>query len=50
MTRCWRRLTQDAIAQRIKAFDDANGGGVGFYKNKGAYHLCRNRPQAVGGS
>lgn len=32
-------MPQDPIAQRIKAFDDANGGGVGLYKDKGAYHL-----------
>jgi hypothetical protein len=30
---------QDEIAARIEAFDDANGGGVGYYKDKGAYHL-----------
>lgn len=32
-------MAQDTIAQRIIAFDQANGGGVGFYKDKGAYHL-----------
>ena len=32
-------MLQDPIAQRIKAFDQANGGGVGVYKKKGAYHL-----------
>ena len=27
------------IVLRIEAFDEANGGGVGWYKDKGAYHL-----------
>lgn len=27
------------IATRIEAFDAANGGGVGYYKDNGAYHL-----------
>lgn len=34
-----RRMQDDAIATRIEAFDHANGGGVGVYKDKGAYHL-----------
>lgn len=34
-----RRMQHDDIAARIEAFDRANGGGVGFYKDKGAYHL-----------
>jgi hypothetical protein len=50
-------MPQDAIAQRIKAFDDANGGGVGFYKDNGAYHIylleteapiARLKPTGVG--
>ena len=32
-------MLQDDIALRIEAFDDANGGGVGYYKVNGAYHL-----------
>ena len=32
-------MQHDDIAARIEAFDDANGGGVGYYKDKGAYHL-----------
>jgi hypothetical protein len=32
-------MQYDEIAARIEAFDDANGGGVGFYKDIGAYHL-----------
>ncbi|MGF6863040.1 hypothetical protein ABIE69_003636, partial [Rhodobacteraceae bacterium MBR-64] len=32
-------MQYDDIASRIEAFDDANGGGVGYYKDKGAYHL-----------
>ena len=32
-------MVQDDIAARIEAFDDANGGGVGYYEDKGAYHL-----------
>lgn len=27
------------IENRIKAFDAANGGGAGWYKDEGAYHL-----------
>lgn len=50
-------MPQDTIAQRIKAYDDANGGGVGFYEDKGAYHLylveteapiARLKPTGVG--
>jgi hypothetical protein len=29
----------DDIPARIEAFDDANGGGVGYYKDKGAYTI-----------
>ena len=29
-------MKDDEIAQRIEAFDAANGGGVGWYKDKGA--------------
>lgn len=32
-------MEKDDIALRIEAFDEANGGGVGWYKDKGAYHL-----------
>jgi len=32
-------MQHDEIALRIEAFDHANGGGVGCYKDKGAYHL-----------
>jgi len=32
-------MQHDEIALRIEAFDHANGGGVGYYKDKGAYHL-----------
>jgi hypothetical protein len=32
-------MEQDDMAVRIAAFDQANGGGVGYYKDKGAYHL-----------
>lgn len=32
-------MTYDDIAARIEAFDNANGGGVVYYEDKGAYHL-----------
>ena len=32
-------MEEDEIALRIEAFDEANGGGVGWYKDKGALHL-----------
>jgi hypothetical protein len=32
-------MDDDEIAQRIEAFDEANGGSVGWYKDSGAYHL-----------
>ena len=32
-------MKDDKIALRIEAFDAANGGGVGWYEDKGAYHL-----------
>ena len=32
-------MDEDEIALRIDAFDQANGGGVGWYEDKGAYHL-----------
>ena len=32
-------MTYDDIAARIEAFDNANGGGVGHYEDKGACHL-----------
>jgi hypothetical protein len=32
-------MEKDEIARRIEAFDVANGGGVGWYEDKGAYHL-----------
>jgi hypothetical protein len=34
-----RHMQQDDITARIEAFDAANGGGVGYYEDKGAYHL-----------
>ncbi len=36
----------DKIALRIEAFDAANGGGVGWYEEKGAYHLYLLRTEA----
>ncbi|CUH39989.1 hypothetical protein JSE7799_02718 [Jannaschia seosinensis] len=33
------RMLYDEMVARIEAFDDANGGGVGSYKNKGSCHL-----------
>ena len=32
-------MKDDKITLRIEAFDAANGGGVGWYKDKGTYHL-----------
>ena len=32
-------MDKDEIALCIEAFDEANGGGVGWYRDKGAYHL-----------
>jgi hypothetical protein len=32
-------MKEDEIALRIEAFDAAIGGGVGWYQDKGAYHL-----------
>jgi hypothetical protein len=32
-------MEDDEIALRIAAFDAANGGGVDWYEDKGAYHL-----------
>ena len=32
-------MEKDEIARRIEAFDAANGGGVGWYEDKGACHL-----------
>ena len=32
-------MENDEIAMQIEAFDAASGGGVGWYKDKGAYHL-----------
>ena len=32
-------MKDDGIALRIEAFDAANGGGVGWYEDQGAYHL-----------
>jgi len=34
-----RKMKHDDIPARIEAFDDANGGGVGYYEDSGAYHL-----------
>lgn len=50
-------MEQEDIAARIEAFDAANGGGVGWYKDKGAYRLyllateapiARLKPTGVG--
>jgi hypothetical protein len=32
-------MKKDEIARCIEAFDRANGGGLGWYEDKGAYHL-----------
>lgn len=32
-------MDESEITLRIEAFDAANGGGVGWYEDKGAYHL-----------
>ena len=32
-------MEKNDMAPRIEAFDEANGGGVGWYRDKGAYHL-----------
>ncbi|WP_188065886.1 hypothetical protein [Sphingobium sp. KCTC 72723] len=32
-------MKDEEIILRIKTFDAANGGGVGWYEDKGAYHL-----------
>ena len=32
-------MKKDDMALRIETFDQANGGGVGCYQDKGAYHL-----------
>lgn len=32
-------MNEDQIVPIIEAFDHANGGGVGWYEDKGAYHL-----------
>jgi len=32
-------MEKDEIARHIEAFDAANGGGVGWYADNGAYHL-----------
>ncbi|MEI4264262.1 hypothetical protein [Roseovarius sp. D0-M9] len=32
-------MKNDSTAERIEAFDAANGGGVGYYTDKGSYHL-----------
>jgi hypothetical protein len=32
-------MKDDEIILRIETFDPANGGGVGWYEDKGAYHL-----------
>jgi len=34
-----RSMQTDDFALLIGAFDAANGGGVGYYKDRGAYHL-----------
>jgi len=32
-------MEKDDIALRIEAFNQTNGGGVGWYRDKAAYHL-----------
>lgn len=32
-------MKDDEIILRVEMFDAANGGGVGWYEDKGAYHL-----------
>ena len=32
-------MDDDEIALRIEAFDEVNGGGVGWYNDSGAFHL-----------
>ena len=39
-------MEMNEIALRIEAFDAANGGGVGMYEDKGAYHLYLFATQA----
>ena len=39
-------MTYDEIAARIEAFDNANGGGVGLYEDKGACHLYLLKTEA----
>jgi hypothetical protein len=39
-------MQKNDTAARIQAFDHANGGGVGCYKEKGAYHLYLLQTQA----
>lgn len=34
-----KSIQYEDIAARIEAFDKANGGGVGYYEERGAYHL-----------
>ena len=48
MTAKGQAMKDDEIAQRIEAFDAANGGGVGWYKDKGAYHLYLLTTEAPG--
>jgi hypothetical protein len=36
---CDRHMQFDDIPARIEAFNDANGSGVGYYEDRGAYHL-----------
>jgi hypothetical protein len=39
-------MRKEDIADRIEAFDAANGGGVGYSIDKGAYHLYLRDTQA----
>ncbi len=32
-------MDDEEITLRIEAFDEANGGGVAWYEEKGSYHL-----------
>ena len=40
-------MKDDEIILRIETFDAANGGGVGWYEDKGAYHLYLLETDAV---
>ena len=41
-------MKDDEIALRIEAFDAANGGGVGWYEDKGVYHCSADSTGPLG--